>query len=194
MWGVPPGSESRDIIGSASCPLCVEMFLTGVLWKIQWGFAFSISAALGNQLTGLPVFTVNYGMQVMTLLWLACKMAWKWFSLRQHSCILHSIQMNGEDAYSFDCTLCPFPRLMAPRLQGHRQVIWAPWKDVTLGPRHHGPCQAIKYATEQICMPIWCKTDTLSEKKCAKGHLLHYKSFIFFYFIHFIIHRLWDVC
>lgn len=70
------GEKSRNIIGSVFGSLCVEMFLTWALWKIR-GFAFSISTSLDNQLTGLPVFTVNYVLQIMTLFWPACKMAWK---------------------------------------------------------------------------------------------------------------------
>lgn len=34
-------------------------------------------AGLSNQLTRLPVFTVNYVMQVKSRLWPACKMGWK---------------------------------------------------------------------------------------------------------------------
>lgn len=46
--------------------LCTEVILTVALCSTPRAFAFSISASRGNQLTGLPVFSLNYATQVMT--------------------------------------------------------------------------------------------------------------------------------
>lgn len=83
LWGEVSKNRNGSVFGC----LCVEMILTGALWNAQRGSAFSICASRGNQLTGLPVFSLNYAMQVMTGRGLVVQNGFE--TLRLHPCIIH---------------------------------------------------------------------------------------------------------
>lgn len=76
--------------------LCTEVILTVALCATARAFAFSISASRGNQLTGLPAFSLNYATQVMTgrgPLWRK-KRLWNTRGCL-HPCIIHLAELKG---------------------------------------------------------------------------------------------------